>query len=208
MSALPQIEIVRDPARVAAMMQPVRLKLLQLLAEPQSASSIARSIDLPRQQVNYHLRELEKEGFLAFVEERRKGNCIERIVQATAQAYLVSPEALGGLGPDAATQRDRFSAAYLVSAAARVIRELAVLSLRSRLAGKRLSTITLETEIQFRSAGERNAFAEELANTLAKLAARYHQANSPEGRRFRFVLGGYPAITKQQDDGLDGARLD
>ncbi|WP_321478128.1 helix-turn-helix domain-containing protein [uncultured Paludibaculum sp.] len=207
MTALPQLEIVRDPARAAAMMHPVRLRILHELKEPQSASSIGRHIDLPRQQVNYHLRELEKEGFLSFVEERRKGNCLERIVQATAQSYLISPEALGELGPTPEAQRDRFSAAYLVSAAARVIRDLAVLGLRARKASKRLSTLTLETEVRFRTAADRSAFSEELASTLARLAARYHDASSSQGRAFRFVVGAYPAITKQQDDEPDGAQL-
>lgn len=208
MAALPQLEIVRDPARAAAMMQPVRLRILHELREPQSASSIGRQIDLPRQQVNYHLRELEKEGFLSFVEERRKGNCLERIVQATAQSYLISPEALGELGATPEVQRDRFSAAYLVSAAARIIRDLAVLGLRARKAGKRLSTLTVETEVRFRNAADRHAFSEELTTALARLTARYHDSASPEGRTFRFIVGAYPAITKQQDDGPDGAQLD
>ncbi|MGC4050738.1 MAG: helix-turn-helix domain-containing protein [Paludibaculum sp.] len=208
MAALPQLEIVRDPARAAAMMQPVRLRILQELRAPQSASSIGRQIDLPRQQVNYHLRELEKEGFLSFVEERRRGNCLERIVQATAQSYLISPEALGQLGPTPEAQRDRFSAAYLVSAAARIIRDLAVLGLRARRAGKRLSTLTVETEVRFRNAADRHAFSEELTSAVAQLAARYHDTESPEGRTFRFIVGAYPAITKQQDDGPDGAQLD
>ncbi len=208
MAALPQLEIVRDPARAAAMMQPVRLRILHELREPQSASSIGRHIDLPRQHVNYHLRELEKEGFLSFVEERRKGNCVERIVQATAQSYLISPEALGELGATPDAQRDGFSAAYLVSAAARIIRDLAVLGLRARRAGQRLSTLTLETDVRFRNAADRNAFSEELTTVLARLTARYHDSESSEGRIFRFVVGAYPAITKQQDDGPDGAQLD
>lgn len=208
MAALPKLEIVRDPARAAAMMQPVRLRILHELREPQSASSIGRQIDLPRQQVNYHLRELEKEGFLSFVEERRRGNCLERIVQATAQSYLISPEALGQLGSTPEVQRDRFSAAYLVSAAARIIRELAVLGLRARRAGKRLSTLTVETEVRFRNAADRHAFSEELTTALARLATRYHDTESSEGRTFRFIVGAYPAITKQQDDGPEGAQLD
>lgn len=207
MAALPQLEIVRDPARAAAMMQPVRLRILHELRDPQSASSIGRHLDLPRQQVNYHLRELEKEGFLSFVEERRRGNCMERIVQATAQAYLISPEALGESGPVPEAQHDRFSAAYLVSSAARVIRDLAVLGLRARKAGKRLSTLTLETEVRFRTAQDRAAFSEELANTVARLAAQYHDTSSSEGRTFRFLVGAYPAITRQHDDGPEGAQL-
>jgi hypothetical protein len=48
---------------------------------------------LPRQQVGYHLRALEQAGLVELVEERRKGNCIERIVRAAACSYVISPEA-------------------------------------------------------------------------------------------------------------------
>ena len=68
------------------------------LGEPGSAAGLGRKLGLPRQRVNYHLRELEKEGLLEVVEERKKGNCVERIVRATARSYLISSEALGTLG--------------------------------------------------------------------------------------------------------------
>jgi predicted transcriptional regulator len=197
------IQIVRDPVKAAVFLQPARMRMLEhLAAEPNSSSGIARLMDLPRQQVNYHLRELEKQGFVEFVEERRRGNCMERIVRATATTYLVSPEALGKLGTTPEERRDRFSVAYLISAAARIIRDLASLAPRAAAANKRISTITMETEIRFRNAEDRNAFAEELASTMARLAARYHDSEAKDGRTFRFLIGGYPAITKPvENDG-------
>jgi hypothetical protein len=50
--------------------------------------------------VNYHLRELETQGLVELVEERRRGNCVERIVRATAKSYVVSAEALATLASD------------------------------------------------------------------------------------------------------------
>jgi hypothetical protein len=75
----------------------------------------------PRQKLNYHLRELEREGFLELIEERRKGNCMERVVRAVVREFLIAPQT-----GDRVTA-DRFSAAYLASTAARLIRELASL---------------------------------------------------------------------------------
>ena len=75
--------------------------------------------------MNYHLRELEREGFVKLFEERRKGNCIERVVRAPAREFLVAPQA------GKTIVADRFSAAYLVSTAARAIRDLATLCLRA-----------------------------------------------------------------------------
>ena len=93
---IPQLQIVRDAAKAAVFLQPARLRILKQLADHSNSSSgVARTLDMPRQLVNYHLRELEKEGFVDFVEERRRGNCMERIVRASAVSYLVSPEALG-----------------------------------------------------------------------------------------------------------------
>lgn len=202
------VQVLRDPECAAALLQPHRLALVRRLAEPDSASGLARKMSLPRQQVNYHVRELEKHGLVEFVEERRKGNCVERVVRATATSYVVSPEALGELGATPEARRDRFSAAYLVSAAARIVRDLAVLGLRSAKAGKRLATMTLETEVRFRSGDDRAAFAAEVASALANLAAKYHDDHAPGGRKFRFVLGGLPVITKQEDDGAASAQLE
>ena len=36
---------------------------------------------------------------MELVEERRKGNCTERVLQATAASYVISPSALAGSLP-------------------------------------------------------------------------------------------------------------
>ncbi|MFN0103967.1 MAG: winged helix-turn-helix domain-containing protein [Bryobacteraceae bacterium] len=187
------LRVLRDPEQASILLQPIRLRILQALREPLSASALARAFAMPRQQVNYHLRELEKEGFVALIEERRKGNCMERVVQATAKSFVISPEALGEAEPMSA---DQFSAAYLVAAAARVIREVAQIASQARQVGKKLATFTLESEVRFRSPEERSAFAAEITHAFALICAKYDAKNTPEARTFRFVLGGYPAITK------------
>jgi DNA-binding IclR family transcriptional regulator len=63
------------------------------LSEPDSAAGLARRLGIPRQKVNYHLRELEREGFVELLEERRKGSCIELVVRATAREFLIAPHA-------------------------------------------------------------------------------------------------------------------
>ena len=198
------LQILRDPAAAAALLSPVRQRILQALQAPQSGAGLAREFDLPRQQLNYHLRELESAGFVELVEERRKGNCMERIVRAKAEAFVISTEALGALGPDPATRRDRFSAAYLVSAAARVIRDLAIIGVRAARAQKRFATLTIESEINFANAEDRAAFANELAASVAALTAKYHRPGA--GRGYRVLAGAYPLLT-MGDDSLDAATL-
>ena len=184
-----ELQIVQSPEKASVLLQPGRLGLISRLAEPGSASSLARGLGIPRQKINYHLRELEKEGFLEFVEERRKGNCLERVVRATAKQFLIAPS----ITEAAELPRDRFSAAFLIAGAARIIRELTTLSLRARKAGKRIATLSLDTEIRFASAESRAAFAEELSASIASLAAKYHDEHAEGGRRFRVFAAAYPA---------------
>ena len=186
---LATLQIVQSPDKAGVLLQPGRLRLLEQLTEPDSAAGLARRLGVPRQKLNYHLRELEREGFLELVEERRKGNCVERMLRAVAREFLIAPQT----GDRVAA--DRFSAAYLASSAARMIRELAALWIRARRAGKRIATLTLETEIRFQSAASRAAFAEELTAAIARLAAKYHNEGAEGGRRFRLIAASYPALT-------------
>lgn len=65
------IQVIQSSSSAEELLKPERLRMLELLAEPDSATGIARRLNLPRQTVNYHLHELEKEGFVEFVEQHR-----------------------------------------------------------------------------------------------------------------------------------------
>jgi len=191
--------MLRNPAQVEALLQPLRQRLLEELQRPDSAAGLARRLGLPRQQVNYHLRELESAGLVRLVEERRRGNFVERVMGASARRYVISPEVLGSLGDDLEGIRDHFSSAFLVAEAARTIRDLASLRERADEAGRRLATMTLATEVRFASAAARDAFARELTDAMARLVQRYHDASAPGGRRFRLLLGAYPSPRPERD---------
>ncbi|HEU4390589.1 MAG TPA: helix-turn-helix domain-containing protein, partial [Blastocatellia bacterium] len=194
-----------EPERAGVLLNPLRIRIIEeLLREPESASGLARSLNLPRQKINYHLRELEKEGLVELVEERRKGNCVERVVRATARSYLVNPAALGAIAADPSAVKDQFSSSYLIAVAARAIKDVALLRERAAKAGKKLPTLTLQTEVRFGSASDQNAFVEELSNAVARLVTRYHDEKSPGGRRFQVLVGSYPtpgrAVQQVQDE--------
>lgn len=186
------LRVVRDAEPAAALLDPVRQQLLAELRRPDSASGLARRLRLPRQRLNYHLRVLESAGLVELVEERRKGNCLERVVRATAHTFVISPEALGPLGLTADTAPDRLSSSYLLAAAGRTIREVGALDERARGEEKRLATLTLEGEVRFASPASRGAFAEELATAVARLSAKYHDERAPGGRRFRLLAAVHP----------------
>jgi DNA-binding transcriptional ArsR family regulator len=189
------LQVLTDRS-AAAMLHPLRRRILESLQEPDSATGLSRRLGIPRQKLNYHLRELEKDTLVELVEERRKGNCVERVLRATARSYVISPETLGKLAADPEQIRDRFSSAYLVALAARSIHELGELRARAGKAGKKLPTLSLQAEVRFASAADRKAFTDELTQEVARLAAKYHDEKTEAGRTFKFMVGGYPALKK------------
>ena len=192
------LDVITSPGRAAALLDPLRMRLVEGLREPDSAAGLARRLRLPRQRVNYHLRELEKQRLVELVGRRRRGNCTARILRATSRAYVISPAALGGVAADPASVKDRFSAAYLLAVTASTLRDVGELDERAQKAGKRLATLTLETEVRFASVEARGAFADELAGAVARLVSQYHDAQAPAGRSFRFVVAGHPATKSQE----------
>jgi DNA-binding transcriptional ArsR family regulator len=190
---LRDVAVIEDAAAAEASLDPMRTRLLAALAEPSSATALGQRLGLPRQKVNYHLRTLEEHGLIELVEERRKGNVVERVMGATAATYVISPAALAALRPDPARSPDRLSAAWLLSLAGRLVEDVGALLTGAARADKRLATFALDGEIRFGSAADRAAFAEELSNTALTLAQKYHQQDAPGGRTYRLVVAVHPS---------------
>ena len=192
--SLAPLEVIDDATRAASILNPARLRLLNELAEPDSAAGLARRLNEPRQAITYHVRQLEAEGLVTFVEERKKRNCVERVVQATARAYVISPAALGALGADPSLLADRFSSAYLLAVASRIIRDVSDLRRAADAADRQLATLTIQADVRFATPADQHQFATELANAFAGLVARYHDDGATGGRTFSFTVAGHPAV--------------
>jgi DNA-binding transcriptional ArsR family regulator len=187
------IQVIEDPAAAAVALDPMRNRLLSALAAPASAATLATRVGLARQKVNYHLHALEAHGLVRLAEERRWGGLTERLLVATAASYVVSPSALGPIAVDPDREVDRLSASYLIALGARVVREVADLVRRAKETGKRLATLSVDTEIRFRSPTDRAAFAKELTEAIATLVSKYHDASTPGGRAHRLVVVAHPS---------------
>ncbi len=111
---------------------------------------------------------------------------------ATAASYIVSPAALGPAAADPQRGADRLSASYLIALAARIVREVSGLIRRAGEAGKALATLSIDTEIRFKSAADRAAFTHELTQAVTTLVSRYHDATAPEARPHRLVIVAHP----------------
>jgi DNA-binding transcriptional ArsR family regulator len=194
------LHVVSDQDAAISMFKSVRLQLLQALAEPDSAAGLSRRLGIPRQRLNYHLRRLEASGLVELVEERRRGNCTERVFRASAQGYVVDPAMLGGLDVDPDRSGDRLSATFLVSLLARGIREIAKLRRLAVDKQKQLPTLALDTEISFGSAAAQAEFAQDLTNAINEVVARHHDETAKRRRRFRLLAASYPVPPTETDD--------
>jgi DNA-binding transcriptional ArsR family regulator len=171
------VAVIEDPAAAAVALDPIRSRLLAELAQPGSAASLAAKVGLARQKVNYHLRALEAHGLVRVAEERRHGGLTERVLEATAASYVVSPAALGDISTP-----NRLSARYLIALAARTVREVARLD-------ERQPTLALDAEVRVRTPDDRAAFARELSDAVMQVVARHHH---DEGRPHRLVVAAHP----------------
>lgn len=207
--ALPQAQpqprawdFVAEMPRAAALLHPLRLRILEALREPDSAAGLARRLRLPRQKVNYHVRELARTHFLERAGQRRRRNMVERRFRTTAQGYILSPELLGRMGVPRHQAEDAFSAATLLGLMALGQSELGRASREATDQGKRLSTMSVSSELRFESAAQRARFAAELQRVIVEVVGRYASPHTLDegapgpGRPYRLVLGCYPIPPK------------
>jgi DNA-binding transcriptional ArsR family regulator len=209
-SAIPHsassVGLLRNNAQAAVLLyHPLRLKILAALLEPDSASGVARRMNLPRQTINYHVRELAKARLLSRAGRRRRRRLYEQCYVATARGYALSPELLGKLAADPSQVADALSAAYLIGLASKMQSELGRVSALAEKSGKRLATLSINTELRFLSPEQRAQFTQELQRAIVDVvgrhAAPYRNADgsAAEGRPFRLVLGCYPIPANAPD---------
>lgn len=193
------IAVLDEPAAAVAALDPRRSRLLAALAsEPASAAGLAARLDMPRQQLGHHLRTLEEQGLVVEVGQRRHGGLTERVLAASAAAYVVSPAALGTAAADPDRIADRMSAAYVVALAARAVREIGQLLRGAERAGKRLPTLSIDADVRLASPEDRAALAAELADAVRRIAAKYHDESAKGGRWYRVIALSHPRPAREE----------
>jgi DNA-binding transcriptional ArsR family regulator len=191
------MQLLQEPEQIRLALSPLRRRILDLLREPSSATRLAAVLQVSRQLVNYHLRALERAGLVELVEERPRRGCVERVLRARAQAFVVDPAVMGAGDPVAA--QDRYAAEHLVSAAAGVVRDVARMRDNAEREGSRLLTFTIETDVAFAAPRDVERFSTTLAELVAEAAARFHAPDG--GRRYRVIVGGHPLPGEREETG-------
>ncbi|MFY9714361.1 MAG: helix-turn-helix domain-containing protein [Microbacterium sp.] len=183
---------LEEPEVVRTALSPIRRRLLSLLREPSSASRLAEMLDLARQQVNYHVKELEKAGLVELVEERQRRGFIERLYRASQSTLIVDP---GVMGRSFVEIHDKYAAEHLVDVAAGTVRDVARMQTKADEAGQRLLTFTIEAEVRFGEPGDLHRFADALTDAVRRTVESFDTVG---GRPYRFIAGTHPTPRSPQ----------
>ncbi|MEU8272292.1 helix-turn-helix domain-containing protein [Sphaerisporangium sp. NPDC049002] len=195
-----EVAVIEDPAAAEASLDPVRSRLLAELARPASATMLAAKLGMPRQKVNYHLKALERHGLVELVEERRRGNTIERVMAATAASYVISPVALAAVAPDPARSPDRLSPRWLLAVASRLLRDVGELVTGAAKARRKAATFAIDGQVRFASPADGAAFADDLADAFAALVCAYHDETADAGRDHHVIVAVHPWSSGRPED--------
>jgi DNA-binding transcriptional ArsR family regulator len=181
--------VLETPGQLAAVTHPTRLRILDVLRVADSAAGVARTLGEPRQRINHHVRELAKVGLLVEAGNRRKGNFVEQLYEATAGTLVVSPRLTWGDGARLRAIADQVSLQHLVEVGERLQRDAAGLLDRAAFDGAQIPSATVEGTIRFPDAEARAAFLEDYLTLTARLM---EQHGASEGEAFTVVLVAYP----------------
>ena len=198
-----RIDSVEDVARASALLSPLRLEILRLARQPISASELSRLLKLPRQRVNYHVRQLARSGFLKQAGRRRRRNMIEQRYTSSADGYLLSPELLGAVGADWRRIEDATSAAYLLALCCQMETDLCRLRRGSQKTETDVSTVSLKSQFRFENDQRRQACTRALREAVIRIIAEHttpylRPDGSPAaGLPYRLVLGCYPYLPEE-----------
>lgn len=84
------VETIDEPEQLKALSDPRRLELLKILVEgPHTVAELAEELETDRDNLYYHLSELEDLELIEVVEERKRGNLLEKHYAAVAEYFSV-----------------------------------------------------------------------------------------------------------------------
>ena len=187
-----RVEVLDEPAQVAALAHPLRVAVLDALRSPESAAGVARAIGESRQKVNHHVKALQDVGLVRSVGERRTGNFVEPLYESVAGTFLVSPRLAWGTGDRAGALRSQLPLEHLVLLGERVQRDATALLDRAAFDGEEIASLSVEATVRFKDEAARSAFMEEYLALLKPLLRKHGARRGSGDEPFRVAVAVYP----------------
>jgi DNA-binding transcriptional ArsR family regulator len=186
-----RVEVLDEPAQVAALAHPLRVAILDALRTPDSAAGVARAIGESRQKVGHHVKALHDAGLVRLVGERRTGNFLEPLYESVAGTFVVSPRLAWGTGDRAGALRAQLPLEHLVVLGERLQRDATALLDRAAFDGDEIPSLCVEATVRFKDEAARAAFLQEYVELLRPLL-RKHGARRGSGDAFHVAVAVYP----------------
>jgi len=188
--------------QVAVLFKPLRLELMQLLAEPRTCTQLGAALGLTPQNVYYHVKLLERAGLVDRVESRQVRGAMEGVYRATARSYWLSPELTSRLGGGRAARRS-VSLNQLAELARQVENDAAELAAEADAAA-----LCINAAVELEDPRQRTQFMRDLRQAVQELAERYGaRAGTGRGEEFRLLVACYrrPGQRSEEPDQKDGS---
>lgn len=197
------VQFLSDPEQVAAIANPIRAQILDALQVPSTSAAVARSFGRSRQSVGYHVKALENLGLLRRTGERRNGNFVEQLFQATARRFVVAsafaadPERLAGVF------RDQVSLAALAELGEQLQRDAVGLIDAAAFRGVEIPSVSIEANVRLPDEAARTAFMADITAALRSVLEKYGGATATDAEDadgFRVVFATYPDDVSAQGE--------
>jgi DNA-binding transcriptional ArsR family regulator len=179
----PAVAIVSDPEKARHLLDPLRVRILELARDPASASDLAGRMDLGRQRLNYHVKQLVAAGLLEPAGSRVRRGLEERFYRASALSYVIAPQATGAMAPPESAAGDLVALSSLV---------LADLAWFQQHPDGRRSPGAVQAMVRLGTAAQRKAFLQALQEAVDRLAETHGSKGAGAGLAYRVVVAASP----------------
>ncbi len=176
---MPREELwLRDPEAIRVFSDPARLRLLQLLQEPQSVRELARILEMPAPKLHYHINRMLQHGLIQVAALQEEGSRIEKTYQVAARHFRLANPLASEAPPDEAT-------AKLFSEMIEDSRDSLLRSLARSTADER--PVFTRKRLRLNVQGEQ-LLRSELLQLITRLNAEEYQSGESGARSFEFTL--------------------
>ncbi len=183
------VRTISDPEVLQALAHPTRIAMLDAFRRPASTAAVARQLGQPRQRLAFHLKLLKEADLVAEVAKRNTGRFVETLYQATAETFIVSPEALWSDPKRKQALHQQLSLNQLVSAGRRLQTDALQLLDLAAFAEQTIPSMTLTGELRFADERRRTEFFNEYTEAITELSERFTHR---EGAAYRLVTAVHP----------------